>query len=129
MKSHTIDWTFNDLAASAPRSRPAVRLYGLNRLVSRALVAAVPALAIVLAAVWLAASPAWAVYLQATLWASSCVCFGLAIDAGRRAAIAALLSGIALLLLTYLSASVDIEFAIVAAAITAAWIAAALFRR
>jgi len=129
MKSHSIEWTFNDLAVSAPRSRPAFRLHGLNRLVTRTFLAAAPALAIVLAAVWLAASPAWAVYLQATLWASGFVFFGLAIDAGGRAAIAALLSGVALLLLSYLSSSAAIEFAIIAAAIVAAWTATAVFRR
>ena len=129
MKSHSIEWTFSDLTASAPRSRPVVRFHGLNRLVSRTLVAALPALAIVLAAVWLASTPALAIYLQATLWASGFLFFGLALDAGHRTAVAALLSGIALLLLAYLSSSVAIEFAIIAAAIAAAWTATAVFRR
>ena len=129
MKSHTVEWTFNDLAAPAPRTASSDRFRSLSRLAWRALVAAVPALAVVLTAVWLAATPDWAVYLQATLWTSGFLFFGLAIDAQGRGSLAAALSGIALLVLAYLSSSVAIEFAIIAAVIVAAWIATAVFRR
>jgi hypothetical protein len=101
----------------------------LHRAAVRAFIALVPAFAIVVGSAWLASAAELAVYLQAALWASGFVFMGLAIDAGKRVALAALATGIALPALAYLSSTTAIELGLVAAALVAAWVAAAIYRR
>lgn len=128
MKTHSITWP---QAKSSDRNSLSIRISGLNTALSAAaksFLALVPALAIVTGAAWLVSGADLAIYLQAALWTSGFVFFGLAIESEKPAAIPAVASGFALPALAWLSSSVAIEFAIVGAAVVAAWIAAAIFR-
>jgi hypothetical protein len=98
-------------------------------LVTKAFLALVPAVAIVVGAAWLITAPDLVVYLQATLWASGFVFLGLAIDSEKSVASLSLVTGIALPVLAVLSSRVAVEIAIVAAVLVAAWVAAAIWRR
>ena len=126
MKTHAIEWTnINNTTASNPVGR-------LNNALSQAtkvFLALVPALAVVVAAAWLVTAPGLVVYLQATLWASGFVFMGLAIDSEKPAPGLSLATGIALPILAVLSSRVAVEIAIVAAALVAAWVATAIWRR
>jgi hypothetical protein len=106
---------------------PLKSLLGLG---ARAFLALVPALAVVVGTAWLVTVPDWVMYLQATTWAAGFVFLGLALES-ERAETALLLSatGVALPVLAYLSSTLAVELAIVAATLVAAWIAAALLRR
>jgi hypothetical protein len=106
---------------------PLKSLLGLG---ARAFLALVPALAVVVGTAWLVTVPDWVIYLQATTWAAGFVFLGLALES-ERAETALLLSftGVALPVLAYLSSTLAVELAIVAATLVAAWIAAALLRR
>jgi hypothetical protein len=129
MKTHTIEWTnINHHSTTAARN-PVGRLNNAMSLATKAFLALVPALAIVVAAAWLITAPHLVIYLQATLWASGFVFMGLAIDSEKSVAGLSLASGIALPVLAVLSSRVAVEIAIVAAALVAAWIAAAIWRR
>ena len=126
MKTHAIEWTnINNTTARNPVGR-------LNNALSQAtkvFLALVPALAVVVAATWLVTVPGLVVYLQATLWASGFVFLGLAIDSEKSAASLSLVTGIALPVLAVLRSRVAVEFAFVAAALVAVWVAAAIWRR
>jgi hypothetical protein len=129
MKTHTIEWTnINQHSTAIDRNRVG-RLNSILSLATKAFLALVPALAIVVAAAWLITAPHLVIYLQATLWASGFVFLGLAIDSEKSVAGLSLASGIALPVLAVLSSRVAVEIAIVAAALVAAWIAAAIWRR
>jgi hypothetical protein len=106
---------------------PLKSLLGLG---ARAFLALVPALAVVVGTAWLVTVPDWVMYLQATTWAAGFVFLGLALES-ERAETALFLSatGVALPVLAYLSSTLAVELAIVAATLVAAWIAAALLRR
>ena len=126
MKTHTIEWTnINNTTAR----NPVGRLNSALSLATKVFLALVPALAIVVAATWLVTAPGLVVYLQATLWASGFVFMGLAIDSEKPAPGLSLATGIALPILAVLSSRVAVEIAIVAAALVAAWVATAIWRR
>ena len=126
MKTHAIEWiNINNTTARNQVGR-------LNNALSQAtkvFLALVPALAVVVAAAWLVTAPGMVVYLQANLWASGFVFLGLAIDSEKPAPSLSLATGIALPILAVLSSRVAVEIAIVAAALVAAWVAAAIWRR
>jgi hypothetical protein len=129
MKTHTIEWTnINQHSTAIDRNRVG-RLNSILSLATKAFLALVPALAIVVAAAWLITVPNLVVYLQATLWASGFVFLGLAIDSEKSVASLSLVTGIALPVLAVLSSRVAVEIAIVAAVLVAAWVAAAIWRR
>ena len=130
MKSHSIEWN----AIEAPRASadPAATIGRLDRglsVAARGFVAAVAALALVVGAAWLASAPGLAVYLQATLWASGFVFFGLALDAEPPFRGMLIATGFALPALALMSAGIAIEIAIVGAVLAALWIAAGIVRR
>jgi hypothetical protein len=128
MKTHSIEWTSLENRRSL---NSAGAVTGLQRTLCAAsdlFIAAVPALAIVVAAAWLASDPALAVFLQAALWASGFLFFGLAIDARSSHVIPLLASGFALPVLALLSRNGTLELAIVAAAIIASWVGFAIYR-
>ena len=126
MKTHTIEWTNTN---NTTARNPVGRLNNALSQATKAFLAVVPALAIVVAAAWLVTAPGLVVYLQATLWASGFVFMGLAIDSEKPAPGLSLATGIALPILAILSSRVAVEIAIVAAALVAAWVAAAIWRR
>ena len=130
MKSHTIEW--NAIEAPRATSKTAPTIGRLTRglcIATRGFAAAVAALALVVGAAWLASTPALAVYLQATLWASGFVFLGLALDEEPPFRGLLVITGLALPGLALMSASVAIEIAIIGAAVAALWIAAGILRR
>ena len=129
MKAISVDWfRFNRGTGSSPQS-PAGRLETVMRFAGRALFALVTALTVITGSVWLASTPDTAIYLQASLWASSFVFLGLSIDLQRPSNHLSLATGFVLPILTDLSARVAVEFAIVAATVIAAWLAGGIWRR
>lgn len=129
MKTHAIEWTNLNTRGTTIARNPVGRLNSAFYLATRAFLALVPALAIVVGSAWLVTVPDLVVYLQATLWASGFVFLGLAIDSEKSTASLSLATGIALPVLAVLSSQVSVEIAIVAAALVAAWITAAIWRR
>ena len=129
MKTHSIIWSNIENPKTTLALNPAGNLNRALCLAAKAFVALVPALAIVTGAAWLITIPDLAVYLQATLWTAGFVFFGLALESEKTAFFLSLATGFALPLLAWLSSRVAIEFAIVAAALLAAWLAAAIWRR
>jgi hypothetical protein len=129
MKTHTIEWSSIQSVSTALTRNPIGRLNGALHLATRAFLAVVPALAIVVAAAWLVTVPDLVVYLQATLWASGFVFLVVAIDSQKPVIGLTLATGIALPALALLSSRVSVEIAIVAAVLVAGWIATAIWRR
>ena len=130
MKSHSIEWNAMERPKRAFEIGSAERLNRLHQVAVRGFVALVPALAIFVGAAWLASSAGLSVFLQATLWASGFVFLGMALESEKqRTAYAAVAMGIALPSLAYLSSTAGMEFALVASALVAAWVAVAIFRR
>jgi hypothetical protein len=134
MKTHAIEWSPTRGRDSRiilnPSHNLPHRIAAVLSLASRALLAAVVALAIVVGAAWLITLPEFAVYLQAALWAGGFVFVALAVESDSPlAAILQLATGTALPLLAWLSSREAVELAIVAAALVAAWVATAIFRR
>lgn len=128
MKAQTIEWTNPDRSPGMARYKPVAVLNTIMQLAARGFLALVPALAIVVAAAWLVAAPDLVVYLQATLWTSGFVFLGLAIDTEAPVNGLSLLTAIALLVLTLLSAHLAIEIAVAAATLVAAWLAISIWR-
>lgn len=134
MNTNTITWptarnTTADTRAAAPwqMSEPLVRTM---RFGARLLLAATPALAILVASTWAVATGSESGILQALIWASGFIFFALAIEAVESDYAAPLFaSGAALPVLALLSAFVAAEYALIAATIIAAWIATAFLRR
>lgn len=130
MKTYSIQWP----PISPPRSQvilaPVRRLPAVLRLATTAFLALVPALAIIVGAAWLVTLPAQVVYLQAAIWAAGFVFFGLALESeSAEVSVLNLATGIALPGLAWLSSHIAIEFAIVAATLVAAWVAAGIMRK
>lgn len=129
MKTHAIEWFQKDLPGGTA-------LQGSARTLNRALcqatkvfTALVPALAIIVGAVWAVTVPGLGQYLQASLWASGFVFLALALDSTKPTVGWPLATGIALPVLALLSSRVAIEFAIVAALVVAVWVATSILRR
>ena len=128
MKTHTIEWTNNTLGSTIAQN-PVASLNRVLQLATKAFLALVPALAILVGAAWLVTVPDLVLYLQATLWASGFVFMGLAIETEKPVIGLSLVTGVALPVLAVLSSRISVEFAIVAAALVAIWVAAAIWRQ
>jgi hypothetical protein len=107
----------------------ASKLNRILQLAGKGFVALVPALAIVVGAAWVITDPSLELFLQATIWTSGFVFLGLALESDGAVAGLSLATGLVLPVLAWLSDRVAGEYAIVAAALVAAWIAAAILRR
>lgn len=130
MNTHSIEWSTMNTRDDRMVLDPTGRLGGLLRLATRALLALVPALAIVVGAAWLVNTPDLVVYLQVLTWVAGFIFFGVAIESETaEVSILGLATGIALPVLALLSSAVAIELAIVSATLAAAWVAAAILRR
>ena len=129
MKTHTIEW----LHSATPNRTLSVPLaMNLNRVLSqaaKAFSAFVPALAIVVGAAWAITIPSLEQILEASLWASGFIFLALAVDSEKPSVAPLLVTGLALPVLALLSSRVAAEFAIVAAVVVAAWVAASILRR
>lgn len=129
MKAHSIEWSQPEPYENSIDLESIWRINDALSWAARVFVALVPAMALVVAAVWVVSLPQWILYFQVSVWAMGFVFLGLALDS-RRFSISGLhiLSGLALFLLAWLSRNLGGEFLIVAAVLVAAWVAAALFR-
>ena len=129
MKTHSIEWSHSNTNQNLAILDSASKLNRILHLAAKGFIALVPALAIMVGAAWAVTVPSLELFLQATIWTSSFVFFGLALDSQKATIGLALASGLALLSLAWLSSSVASEFIIVAAALIAAWVAAAILQR
>jgi len=130
MKTYSIEWSPVTSRESRVILNPIRLMPGVLGLVARTLLALLPAVAIGLGATWLINLPEHVVFLQAALWAAGFVFVGLALDSESvELSILNLATGIALPVLALLSSRVAIEFAVVAATLVAAWVAAGILRR
>jgi hypothetical protein len=128
--TYAIEWTNGHAGLASGLLAQARGLEVLAKLTTRAALALVPALALLGAASWAAGDPGTQLYLQVVLWASGFVFFALAVEAERPGIAGVKLGiGITVQLLTWLSARLAPELALVAAAVVAAWATVALFRR
>jgi hypothetical protein len=127
MKTHAIEWNGLERLKSPAALHPADNLNSATRVVSKAIVALTPALAMIVGAAWLVTVQDLVVYLQAALWTSGFIFFGLAFDSEKATIGLSLATGFALPLLAWLSSKVAVEFSIVAVALVAAWVAAAIY--
>ena len=127
MKTHTIALPRIDSKSTSRALEPARKLSHVLCVASRAFVAAVPALTLVVGAAWLITVPELVLYLQATLWTLGFVFLGLAIESEKPANLFALATGITLPVLAMLSSFVAVEIAVVATALVATWIAALIY--
>jgi hypothetical protein len=127
MKTHAIEWTGLDSKKRTDSLNPVGNLNSATRVVSRAIIALIPALAMTVGAAWLVTMPDLVVYLQATLWASGFVFFGLALESEKATIGLSLATAFALPLLALLSSKVAAEISIIAVALVAVWISAAIW--
>jgi len=126
------DWPQGKTTASAHTLNlrdAADRLRRANSLSKRLLLAATPALAILVASAWALGSPETVRVMQAAIWAAGFVFLALAVDSGKKNITSLVLTGLALPTLALLSSSVAVEFSIVAAALIAGWTAFSIARR
>lgn len=128
MKTPAIEWTGPEFSKRKVRLNTADGLNSATRMVSRVMLSLVPALAMVIVAAWLVTMPGMVVYLQAGLWASGFLFFGLALDSEKATIGLSIITGFALPLLAWLSSTAYVEFSIFAVALVAAWMAAAMWR-
>ncbi len=128
MRTQTIEWFQNDLPSKTAIAGSVRTLNRILCLAAKGFTALVPALAIVVGTAWAITLPGLEQFLQASLWASGFVFLALAIDSEKPTIGWLLATGIALPVLALLSSFVAGEFAIVAAVIVAAWMAAATLR-
>lgn len=129
MKTQTIEWFHSNFPRRTATTAYARTLNRVLCLATKGFTALVPALAIVVGAAWAITVPGAEQFLQASLWASGFVFLALAVDAERPTIGVPIATGIALPVLALLSLHVAGEFAIVAAVIVAAWVAASILRR
>jgi hypothetical protein len=129
MKTQAIEWN-EQIAAREPGTlNPVKKLNSATRLLNRSFLAAAPALALIVGAAWLLSVPDLVVYLQAALWASGFVFFGLALDSEKATLGLSIATGFAVMALALLSSIFAVELLIVAVTIIAAWVATAILRR
>jgi len=127
MKTHAIEWTGLDSKKDTDSLNPVGNLNSATRVVIRAIIALIPALALNVGAAWLVTMPDLVVYLQAALWTSGLVFFGLALESEKATIGLSLATGFALPLLALLSSKVAVEISIIAVALVAVWISAAIW--
>lgn len=107
----------------------AVPLHQATHFSTRLLQALLPALAIIVGSAWAIGTFETSIVLQALIWAAGFVFLAIAVEARKLNFAGLLLTGLALPVLAVLSSKVAVEFAIVAAALIAGWVATAIFKR
>lgn len=128
--SQSIGWPGNPPTLASGLLAQARGLEILARSATRVATALIPAAVIVAAAALAVANPGTAVILQATLWAGGFLFAALAVDSHKADGAAVNFStGVAMQVLTWLSIQVALELAVAAAALFAARVAIAIFRR
>lgn len=85
------------------------------------LVSAIPTFTLVILTTWVSNVPALMPYFQATAWLTGIVFLALALESDRKAAVALILSAVAMFVSAPLAASVSPDFLVVDALVIAAW--------
>jgi hypothetical protein len=130
MTTQTFDWSGSQSRIASGLLAQARALEVLGIRATRAALALVPAMGIQVGASWAISTPGMLEYFQAMLWSSGYVCFASAIESESAKSMAfRLVTGLAVQLLTGLSASLAPEWAFVASAVLAVCSAVAIFRR
>jgi len=118
-----------ELAGAEPRG-PAAGLIRLAYTAARYLAAVVAGTVLLSVSIWAATEAGLAMYLQAFNWAASFIFLAMAFEVKKSStALAALASGIAILLLTGLSTRYGLAFALWGTLLMCAWLAAGIVRR
>jgi len=128
MKS-PLPWTVRTKQPALRSLGSCVRLSQALKFGFRLSLAAVTGLALIIGAAWAVSAFENPYFLQAATWAASFVFLALAMESRKPNVGALLVTGLALGTISILSAQVASEFAVVAALLIAAWIAAALLGR
>ncbi len=130
MNTQTYHWPDRTQGTLTSPWNPADTISHATHLSKRMFMALVPALSILVAAAWaMSHSEATIMVLQAAIWATGFVFLALAADTLKPQVGGLLVTGLTLPLLAVISANVATEFAIVAAAIVAVWVARAIMKR
>ena len=129
MKTHAITWSHSNTDQNLSILPSASKLNRIQKMAVKVFVALIPALAIVMGTTWALTDPSLELFLHAAIWTSGLVFLGLALESNGAGVWLSLATGIILPILAQLSARETNEFAIVGAAIIAAWVAAAILRR
>ena len=129
MRTNTIEWLHHDLGSRTSIAGFAKILNRALCLASKGFTALVPALAIIIGSTWAISTPNVEPFLQASLWAAGFIFLALAIDSEKLTIGPLVSTGMALPVLALLSSRVAAEFAMVAAALVATWVAVSILRR
>jgi hypothetical protein len=121
-----IDWS---AGYTKKRLAAAPSLHRAKHLVFRLLLAALPALALVVGSAWFVSAFEQPYVLQAAVWAAGFVFLALAMESRKPNVGALLATGLTLPALALLSARFAPEFAVLAVALVAAWIVAIVLKR
>jgi len=117
-----------NLTCAGPQG-PATTLIRFGYTVARCFAAVMACTFLLAVSIW-AAETGLGLYLQAFNWAASFIFLAMAFEMNRSStALAALASGIAILLLTGLSTRFGLEFALWGTVLMCAWLAAGIVRR
>jgi hypothetical protein len=118
---------FNPTSAG-PRG-PATTLIRCAYTLARGLTAITACMVLLSGSIWAVTEPGFAMYLQAFNWSSSFVFLAIAFDARKSStALMALASGIAILLITGLSAHFGLAIALWGTLLMCAWLTLAIFK-
>jgi hypothetical protein len=118
---------FNPTSAG-PRG-PATTLIRFAYTLARGLTAITACMVLLSGSIWAVTEPGFAMYLQAFNWSSSFVFLAIAFDARKSStALMALASGIAILLITGLSAHFGLAIALCGTLLMCAWLTLAIFK-
>ncbi|NIP17846.1 MAG: hypothetical protein GWM87_06595 [Xanthomonadales bacterium] len=128
MKAHIIDLPHIALHRRYQGAHPNWTIKAAVRSLLIGLGAALPALGIIVLAVWTFSGGA-ANLTSASLWATGFVFLALAVDAGSTRAVSLAATGLAMFAFGWLSAAISAEFGVLGAFLLAAWIAFVVARR
>jgi hypothetical protein len=127
MKAQSINWTSTSGIGSSVGQSTAQRLASLTMMVGKAFTATVGGLAVLVGMAVAISMPQFDNYVLAGLWAAGFIFLALAIEARKPLAFA--VTGLALPAIALASYSWATEWAMTAAAILAAWLVYAVYRK
>ena len=128
VEAYSAEWSNIKSGNDKVARKPAGYLITTLRITTKALLVLIPALAIVIGAIWTLTVPGLIMYLQATIWASGFAFLGAAVDLQKPLNGLCLATGLTLPILAILSSWVAVEFLVVAAAIMAACLTTIIWR-
>jgi len=124
-----IDWPVNASLPIARKLPEKASFRRARRFGFLVLLAALPVVVMVIGAAWAVSMFENPYILQAVIWAAGFVFLALAVESRKPSVGALLATGLALPVLAILSARVAPEFAVLAVALVAEWVAAMILRR